>query len=765
MQLSAKRYYERMQIKRIAIAIYDVTALLAVSFIASFALAQQAWAYIDPSVMTYTIQAVAGVAVALSAVAGVAFRRGRKLFLKLIDVDEDAKREFEPDISRTGAAALAEEAKTAAPPTAATPTSAAPTANAHDETAPTAAAQTAGAHDAPSSDMPGKAPAPTPKKKLFDGIVPHNPTWRQRLAYSLVVTLFAVFTVFVFSPLEVVGGSADSLVFTIFDIWWVLLLPGAGIVAGWSLILSAFRGRGFSIMLAITFAIGLAAYLQALVMNIGLPLANGDTIVWADYLSMQIVSAFAWALVLILAIAYALLKSKRAKGIMCTAAVCLFVVQLAGAASLFISPTEQTEIVGGDGDALNTDLAHRAEVVMTEDQMYTVSPKSNVVVFVLDTYDNAYLNSAMRNYPEKTQHVLDYFTGFTYYKNATSAMIPTRFAIPFMMTGEMPTPDEPFSVYKAQRYPRSTFLQQLHDQNYSIGLYTDSLTISSLPQSEQDRITNLTVNMHKLSSSTVDFGGALYALYQMGLYRDAPWSLKWAFWYYTDSINSMIVKYDPLAAPEETIYVMDDIRYFSRLQKYGLTIEDDGYDGAFRFIHLLGSHYPFNYDEEVNDLGTDGSSVIPQSIGALRIVGEYIEDLKALGVYDETTIIVTADHGYWTITLDPIEETSTPIMFIKPAQSESLDDLPMVDDMTPVSHLDLQATILEAMGADESEWRAYGYSMLSPEEIPANRERLYLTTDSEPDLTDVRLREYKITGDSQDWSNWSETGRIWSTQE
>ena len=55
--------------------------------------------------------------------------------------------------------------------------------------------------------------------------------------------------------------------------------------------------------------------------------------------------------------------------------------------------------------------------------------------------------------------------------------------------------------------------------------------------------------------------------------------------------------------------------------------------------------------------------------------------------------------------------------------------------------------------------------MLSPEEIPANRERLYLTTDSEPDLTDVRLREYKITGDAQDWGNWSETGRIWSTQE
>ena len=104
-------------------------------------------------------------------------------------------------------------------------------------------------------------------------------------------------------------------------------------------------------------------------------------------------------------------------------------------------------------------------------------------------------------------------------------------------------------------------------------------------------------------------------------------------------------------------------------------------------------------------------------------------------------------------------------MFVKPAQSTELDELPMADDMTPVSHLDLQATILEAMGADESEWQAYGYSMLSSDEIPDDRVRLYLTTDSEPDLTDVRLREYAIDGDSQVWENWSETGRIWSTQE
>ncbi len=770
-----------MQIKRLTIALYDFTALLVVAFIASFAFTQVAWAYVDPSVMTYTIQALAGVAVALSAVAGVAFRRGRKHLYKLLDIDENAKKQYEPAVQRisseqdeattTVQLASSEQGEAAldsvavseeSPDSARSPRSATPLAQAEAEKLDEDESSRRAAVGEASSRRASR------NRRLLKGDPnPYKPKWKERIVYALIAATFTICTIFVFAPLEVVGGSVGSLVFTVADVWWVTLPTSLAIIIGWSFLISACRGRLFGFMLMLTFAVGLAAYVQALVLNVGLPLANGDTIVWTDYMGMQVLSTVVWLAIIIGVLTYGHFRNKRAQGVVAILSTFLFVVQFVGAASLFFAPTELTEVNGGGGDALNTDLAHRTEVVMTEDQLFTVNPNHNVIVFVLDTYDNAYLNSALRNKHDITQEVLDEFTGFTYFKNATSAMIPTRFAIPFMMTGQMPTPDEPFSTYKAQRYARSTFLQEMADQGYSIGLYTDSLTIGMLPQEEQNRITDLTVNMHKLSSETLDFGGALYALYQMGLYRNAPWPLKWAFWYYTDSINAMIVKYDPAAPPEETIYVIDDIRYYNRLNQYGLTLEDEkaGYKGGFRFIHLLGSHYPFNYDENVNDLGTDGSSVIPQSIGALRIVATYIQYLKDAGVYDNTTIIVTADHGYWTITLDPIEETSTPIMFVKPAQSAELDELPMVDDMTPVSHLDLQATILEAMGADPSEWQAYGYSMLSPDEIPDDRVRLYLTTDSEPDLTDVRLREYAIDGDAQVWENWSETGRIWSTQE
>ena len=86
--------------RRAALLGYDLLALLVVSSILLAGFAAPAYAYVDPSVMTYTIQALAGVAVALSAVAGVALRRTRKVLFKMMKIDENAGKEVDPQILR-----------------------------------------------------------------------------------------------------------------------------------------------------------------------------------------------------------------------------------------------------------------------------------------------------------------------------------------------------------------------------------------------------------------------------------------------------------------------------------------------------------------------------------------------------------------------------------------------------------------------------------------------------------------------------------------
>ena len=54
--------------------------------------------YVDPSVMSYTIQIVAGVAITIGAIVGIAFRRMKKKVKKTLNIDENKNKEVEEDI-------------------------------------------------------------------------------------------------------------------------------------------------------------------------------------------------------------------------------------------------------------------------------------------------------------------------------------------------------------------------------------------------------------------------------------------------------------------------------------------------------------------------------------------------------------------------------------------------------------------------------------------------------------------------------------------
>ena len=59
------------------------------------------FAYIDPSVMSYTVQAVAGVAIASGVLFGVVWRKLKKGANKALGRDENAGKEVEEDIEIT----------------------------------------------------------------------------------------------------------------------------------------------------------------------------------------------------------------------------------------------------------------------------------------------------------------------------------------------------------------------------------------------------------------------------------------------------------------------------------------------------------------------------------------------------------------------------------------------------------------------------------------------------------------------------------------
>ena len=53
--------------------------------------------YIDPSVMTYAIQAGAGIVIAVGAFIGLYFRKAKKKINKKLNIDENKNKEVESD--------------------------------------------------------------------------------------------------------------------------------------------------------------------------------------------------------------------------------------------------------------------------------------------------------------------------------------------------------------------------------------------------------------------------------------------------------------------------------------------------------------------------------------------------------------------------------------------------------------------------------------------------------------------------------------------
>lgn len=679
---------------RFLVTMADAVCVVCICVILASAPVPQAHAYVDPSVMTYTIQALAGVAVALSAVIGVVWRRVRRHLLRMLHIDEDAGKQKDGVV------------------------------HALDEGAPgyEQSRQKADEHARAMKEALGKEE-------------PEHLLWGARFFFALSVSIMLCFTVMVASPLEIVASSGLSLFFTVNDVWLPLLLVASGAALLFALLLSLVRGRAFGVCLAIVAALGIAAYIQVMFLNTSLPPADGSHVAWGDYTTITIVSALIWLALIVAAIFFSFKKSLMFKGVAtATCAVCI-VAQGIALGLLLAAPNT--------GDLRPIDV----KPTVTMQGMLDVSSKENVILIVLDTYDVRYLQQAL----EEDSGALDEFTGFTCFTNTTGSMIPTRYAMSNILTGQsLDDDDATFSgELVASWYTEHNMLDDIIAQEYQVDIYATDVfdAIGAL----SERAENI-----RTIEREVDSLAAVGVLLKCSLYRCLPWALKPPFWFYTDEINDTVLapQQDNLASQTWNI---DDAGYYQLLIDQGLSVKDVGEKGSFRVLHFLGAHYPFFMDHNAQRTEEE-TTQLEQCLGSLHMVSEYLSQLKELGVYDDATIIVTADHGEWYLT-EEIERTTTPILLVKPAEDARQASEPVRFSSAPTGHLDLAATILEAVGSDA----APAYGGMNILDVPnEERVRFYNATSvlvDEGNSYDA-IKQWKIDGDSLDWDNWEKTGKI-----
>lgn len=476
-----------------------------------------------------------------------------------------------------------------------------------------------------------------------------------------------------------------------------------------TVLLSLLPQKIHNIAVSVFLSVSVAGYLQVMFLNKNLDLLGVNPDGYHVPTGQWVVNIIVWLIVLVGVIVLAVWKNEIWKKETLYLAILLIGMQAVAMVSLLATaPKEAYERAKG------------SDRLWGKDQ-YTVSANENIIVFVLDYFSSLYLQQMLEVYPDGADCLHD----FTYYSNADCTYYGTFPSLAHMLTGcEVDTKVSIAEWCRIIWNNESTveFYQELQAQNYKANVYTtdsDVLTVSNGCGILRDRISNITNEPREVQ---VDTGLLLKTLMKMSCYRMAPDVLKQQF-YTNVSEYSLIVK----EMGQGILQTNSD--FYAKLQEKGLQTDESA--KYFILQHLIGIH-EFNTDENGNY--QEKTSVEETARGCMTIVEGYLNELKRLGVYDNATIIITADHGGdW-------KEDLQVIYFVK-QPGETHEASPVTN--APVSHCDLLPTIAQMAGLD---YTKYGNSINDFGQDDQRERTMWVRTD-DPDYPEQVYYCYTYTGD------------------
>lgn len=537
-------------------------------------------------------------------------------------------------------------------------------------------------------------------------------TLKDRLMRAGILTLYYLVTVVIYTPNELYLNNSEDFPMSYWYFFGKLII--AGIIAASLLMLGMavyLIKEHFEIYTAFIFSLLTAGYLQGMFLNGSMEILDGTQVGgglgFKEIFNLSLWIAFNGAVILLC------LKKKAAKKIMNAVSIWIILIQLSSLAVIIVS----------------SDTSPKSELILTTDGMLEVNEKNNIIVFILDKFDGRFCDEILEEDPE----VFSPLNDFIYYENATSEFYPTGNSIPFLLTGTKFREDSK-EGYKQYAYDGEILLTQMKSAGYDLGVYTDTVFV---PDVMKDAISNYKEGVPRTCST----GGLFALMTQCSRYKMAPFIAKNYYMYDTSDI-ALLVESDRIAN------INDDLPFYRRLTKTGLSVSDSKSEGTFRFIHMHGAHPPYNMTDEFQHIEYDArrdehwGNNASQTKGALKIVYEYIRQLKELGKYDDAMIIITADHGaaYSKETEEGnIIRPSCPILFVKnPKQTQEN----MVISSAPVSHADIIASIKKKIGVNVSD--------RGIEDIGENEDRVRI---SKVVMTE-NVEKYEVTGHVKDIKNW-----------
>jgi len=533
---------------------------------------------------------------------------------------------------------------------------------------------------------------------------------------ALPAVLAVCLSFIIFGCIDLMAQNAMDMPFLISEAFPIVALCFACCFVVLLFFIPLFKGRVFEVLLSLAVSVLIAGYIQGNYLNTGLGELTGDEIVWGVCRTMMISSSVFW--LCLFAAVFLLLRFARP--------VWRKLAFFAPWLLIIIQAVALVPVLGTGGSNQNDvfeDWWGKARETLSIAGLDELASEKNTVVFILDRLDEEFV----KKIEDMDPHFFDRLDGFTKFEDNISYYVSTFPSVTSMLTGHKFYFEGPVGDYFSDAWANAKMVRELKARGVDIKLYTpQGYTYGSIDQL-QGLVSNIIMPEYDFSARI-----ALVKLLKLSAFRYAPMPAKQVFWISPTEFSDAIYPTSK-ASP----YITNDFAFYEMLLTERLKKTDEA--AAFAFIHLLGAHDPIRMDENIQY--SESSTAERQAMGAFRIVYEYIDQMKAFGLYEDATIIITGDHG--VLQGDGVERPALTGLFVKPAGSYGT---PLEYSYAPVSPEQLAATVITGMfGKAEGYGQTY-FDVSEGDDVI----REYITD----------LKHYEISGDGRVFDNWRYIGTL-----
>lgn len=534
----------------------------------------------------------------------------------------------------------------------------------------------------------------------------------------LCIILFLGFTLCIYAPYELFLTNRDEFWFGLSMFWWMPLLVGICAMLLAVLLGMLFKGKWLFIYEISLFTLAVCAYVQGNFLNLDVGVMNGAEIEWSLYYRRFFIDIMILGGIAVLIIIFALFKPFIMEK------VCMY-------ASLFLTAIQLVSLIVLLIPCIMDHQENEKISVATDKGLYDVGTESNIVIFILDMFDDEYFKEILKSEPE----IKEELDGFTYFSNFTGSYSTTSYALAHLSTGKYCYNENELLTWVRNVSDERQYLDEISDAGYQMYIYSN--TMGCFSQRFVKKSKNF-LNVPLKVSNNLHF---MYDVYQLVMLKYFPDFVKPYLW-----MDGTEFEYWKTIDSQHKPYTVDNLIFKEGLESQGILQGED--EKQIKFIHLNGSHYPYEMNENAERVEEDSVTAVQCARGALRIVQEYLDELKKSGSYDNSAVIITADHGYyWDGVL------TNPVFMAKPPKASG----ELVVNNAPVCQGDFAPTVLELVGLNKD--YAYGKSAFDIEQN-SQRDRYFYQyyLQERSNVGEVfRLIEYKIGAESNNPLNYKLT--------